>query len=342
MENENGVYKVPCVVNGLRLKFVFDTGASNVCISLTEANLMLDNGYLDRKDIIGTGKSQIADGSIIENTKIILRELNINGIILRNIEAIVVNELKAPLLLGQSAIQKLGKIQIEGNEIVVLNVKNNLSEVEIKEMFNQASSLYLDKMYVAASDIYEKLYDQKLLSDLGIIQMADCYYNSANYSKALRYYLEVPETVNYDKFDIYYNIGYCYNELKDYDQAELFIQKSKQYALTNFNIYLFYSTLSDINTKKNQCYLADKNGRNALIYLFLDKGFTDEDFLSGRAKDVDIADYLYLYACNLIDCGVPTNKYYMMVSAYYGNVFAIKYCRGAYWNYQLVFQGKNK
>ena len=81
MQKDGGVYKIPCVVNGLRLKFVFDTGASNVCISLSEANLMLENGYLDKKDIVGKCKSQIADGSIINNTKIILREIKINDLI---------------------------------------------------------------------------------------------------------------------------------------------------------------------------------------------------------------------------------------------------------------------
>ena len=39
MQEENGVYKIPCEVNGLRMNFIFDTGASNVCISLREAIL---------------------------------------------------------------------------------------------------------------------------------------------------------------------------------------------------------------------------------------------------------------------------------------------------------------
>mgnify|MGYP002776377742 CR=1 FL=1 len=37
MNKENGVYTVPCKINGLSLKFIFDTGASDVSISLTEA-----------------------------------------------------------------------------------------------------------------------------------------------------------------------------------------------------------------------------------------------------------------------------------------------------------------
>ena len=41
MENEGGVYKVPCTINGLKLKFIFDTGASNVCMSQAYAEMML-------------------------------------------------------------------------------------------------------------------------------------------------------------------------------------------------------------------------------------------------------------------------------------------------------------
>lgn len=46
MEKKGGVYKVPCKINGLTLKSVFDTGASDVSISLTEALFMYKNDYL--------------------------------------------------------------------------------------------------------------------------------------------------------------------------------------------------------------------------------------------------------------------------------------------------------
>ena len=46
MEKHGNVYYVPGKVNGLSMKFIFDTGASNVCLSLTEAIFMLKNGYI--------------------------------------------------------------------------------------------------------------------------------------------------------------------------------------------------------------------------------------------------------------------------------------------------------
>ncbi len=111
MQKEGGVYTVPCKVNGLQLKFIFDTGASNVTISLTEAMFMLKNNYLDKDDIYGSSYAQLANGDITENTEILLKEIEIADLKLYNVRASIVHELSAPLLLGQTAIAKLGKIQ---------------------------------------------------------------------------------------------------------------------------------------------------------------------------------------------------------------------------------------
>lgn len=113
MQNENGVYVIPCTVNELNLKFIFDTGASEVSISLTEALFMLKNGYLKAEDILGKEYYSDANGDISVGTKIILREIDFGGVKLRNVEATVVSNITAPLLLGQTAIAKLGRIQVD-------------------------------------------------------------------------------------------------------------------------------------------------------------------------------------------------------------------------------------
>ncbi len=126
MQKKDGVYIVPCTVNGLKLKFIFDTGASDVSISLTEAIFMLKNDYLSKSDIIGTSYAQLANGHITKNTKIILRKIEFAGLTLYNVKASVVHELSAPLLLGQSAIKKLGVIQINptNNTLTIFNATN--------------------------------------------------------------------------------------------------------------------------------------------------------------------------------------------------------------------------
>lgn len=117
MTKDGGVYTIPCLVNGVKMNFIFDTGASNVCISLTEALFLYKNGYIDNEDLGGKTKSIVADGSITTNTKLTLKTIEIGGIVLRNVDALVSSNIEAPLLLGQSALQKLGKFEIDGDSL---------------------------------------------------------------------------------------------------------------------------------------------------------------------------------------------------------------------------------
>ncbi|MEI7585104.1 retropepsin-like aspartic protease [Runella sp.] len=123
MKRRGGVHEIPCKINGLDMSFIFDTGAASVSISLTEALFMLKNGQLTKSDVKDLESFITADGSIVEGTKIILRSIEIAGMTLQNIEASVAHQLNAPLLLGQSAIEKLGKIQLDlaNNTLTILN-----------------------------------------------------------------------------------------------------------------------------------------------------------------------------------------------------------------------------
>ena len=117
----NGVTKVDCTINGLPLNFVFDTGASDVTISQTEANFMYKNGYLSHKDVIGKQRYQTADGNISIGTTFMINHINFGGLELTGVRASVVANQKAPLLLGQTVLQRLGKIEID-NEKKVLKI----------------------------------------------------------------------------------------------------------------------------------------------------------------------------------------------------------------------------
>ena len=122
-KQDNGLYLVPCKVNGVPMKFIFDTGASTVNISMSEALFLLKNGHIQESDIRGTSHAQIANGEIVENTSILLRKIDIGGIEINDVEATVSHNLNAPLLLGQSAINKLGTIQLDGTNLIVKDHK---------------------------------------------------------------------------------------------------------------------------------------------------------------------------------------------------------------------------
>jgi clan AA aspartic protease (TIGR02281 family) len=104
---ENGVYHLPVKINdAIELKFVVDTGASDVHIPADVALTLKRTGTISENDFIGKASYQLADGSIKENVKIKLRSLKIGNKVIRNVEAIV-GSAKSQLLLGQSALEKL-------------------------------------------------------------------------------------------------------------------------------------------------------------------------------------------------------------------------------------------
>ena len=131
MDKENGVYKIPCKINGLPLKFIFDTGASNVSISITEALFMLKNGYLKETDIRGTVYYSIANGEIAEGTMINLQKIEVGKQVLYNVEASIVHTSQAPLLFGQSAMERFGKFTMDysNSNLIIGNFTNTISNI---------------------------------------------------------------------------------------------------------------------------------------------------------------------------------------------------------------------
>ena len=227
MEKEAGVYKVPCSVNGLKLKFIFDTGAASVCISQTYAEMMLENGYLDESDILGKSQSTIADGSNIDNVVINLRNVEIGGLSLENVLAVVVPTQNAPLLLGQSVIQRLGKVSIDGEYLVIHNA-NEYTEEELDAIFDEAEDLYHQRVFSGALKKYKIIYDS--------------YGDETNPS-------------------VLYKIGFCYNSLQDNKSAQIYFLKAIDLADPNDNedqstLALSYYSLSNLsfqNEEYNNC-----------------------------------------------------------------------------------------
>ena len=121
----SGIYEVACTVNELPLKFVFDTGASTVSISSVEASFMYKNGYLKKEDVKGKSYFVDANGDISEGTVICLREIKVGDAVLRNVDASVAKGQNAPLLLGQSVLERFGIITIDNinSKLVIKQIR---------------------------------------------------------------------------------------------------------------------------------------------------------------------------------------------------------------------------
>ncbi len=117
---DGGVLKVKCAINNLPLHFIFDTGASVVSISSVEATFMVKNDYLSANDVIGKRNYINANGEISEGTVINLRDVKLGeNLHLKDVRASVVKNQSAPLLLGQSVLSRLGKIEIDNSRHVL-------------------------------------------------------------------------------------------------------------------------------------------------------------------------------------------------------------------------------
>ena len=95
------------------MEFIFDTGASDITMSLTEAKFLYKQGKLTEDDFRDKQRYQTADGSIHEGMVVILRTVKIGNRELRNVQASIMDNERAPLLLGQSALAAFGKISID-------------------------------------------------------------------------------------------------------------------------------------------------------------------------------------------------------------------------------------
>lgn len=122
-EKGNNIYELTCKINELPLSFILDTGASDISISQTEVQFMLKNNYLKPGDIRGKQSYYDANGNVEVGTNIVFRNVEIGGYVLHNVAASVVENQKAPLLFGQSALGKYGRIVID-NEKKTITISN--------------------------------------------------------------------------------------------------------------------------------------------------------------------------------------------------------------------------
>lgn len=116
---DGGNCYVKCKINDLPMQFVFDTGASDVSLSMVEASFMMKNGYLSKNDVIGSTRFSDANGNVNEGTVINLKKVQFGDLELDNVRASVVRNQKAPLLLGQTVLSRAGRIEIDNQKKVI-------------------------------------------------------------------------------------------------------------------------------------------------------------------------------------------------------------------------------
>ena len=271
MKETGKVFTIPGKVNGLNLNFIFDTGASDVYLSLAEAVFMVKNGYLSEKDITGTSYSQIANGDVVENTNVLLKEIEIGGIKIYNVTASISHNMNAPLLLGQSAIQKLGPIQLEGNKLIIKNGKNFKSDKEAEECLNKGFQEIEAENYERAITILNEgldLANDSKIRSLIYGELASAYYHLGKYEMALKC---GHDGLGEDPMNelLGYNLGYFLYEMNKKDQSEKAFKQQIVKFGNNPNadkeiLAATYAYLGDIQFEKGEYINAETNFKNSI------------------------------------------------------------------------------
>lgn len=116
-EEMGGVKVIPVKLNGVTLNMIYDTGCSGIHLSLNELQTLCKNGKLCQEDVLGVEYSSIADGSIVENGSINIKEIKIGDgddcLVLHNKKATVALNQIAPILLGNEVLDELASVEVD-------------------------------------------------------------------------------------------------------------------------------------------------------------------------------------------------------------------------------------
>ena len=113
LEEEGGTFLVPVTLNGqLTLKFVLDSGASDVSLPADVVMTPMRTGSLGADDFLGNETYKLADGSTAPSQTFNIRDLRVGDRTLHNVRARIA-PVEGTLLLGQSFLSRFESWSID-------------------------------------------------------------------------------------------------------------------------------------------------------------------------------------------------------------------------------------
>jgi clan AA aspartic protease (TIGR02281 family) len=113
LQSYGGIFVVPVRINNaITLKFMVDSGATDVNIPADVVTTLIRAGTLDKSDFIGPVKYMLANGSTINATRFRIRSLEVGGKLVQNVTGSVA-PVKGKLLLGQSFLSQFKSWSID-------------------------------------------------------------------------------------------------------------------------------------------------------------------------------------------------------------------------------------
>ena len=122
MVAESGTFVVPVRINDqITLKFVIDSGASDVSVPADVVMTLLRTGTITDADFLGTQKYRMADGSSVPSQQFVIRSLKVGDRTLNDVTGSIA-PVEGGLLLGQSFLRRFKSWSIDNQrEALILN-----------------------------------------------------------------------------------------------------------------------------------------------------------------------------------------------------------------------------
>ena len=110
---DNGTFKVPVTINGqLTLKFVVDSGASDVSVPADVVGTLVRTETITDADFLGKQTYRLADGSSVPSERFVIRSLKVGDKTLENVTGSIA-PVAGSLLLGQSFLSRFKSWSID-------------------------------------------------------------------------------------------------------------------------------------------------------------------------------------------------------------------------------------
>ena len=120
LEVIGGTYLVPVTINGqITLKFVIDSGASDVSVPADVALTLVRTGTITKSEFIGKENYQLADGSTVPSQRFVIRSLKVGDLTLENVTGGIA-PVEGQLLLGQSFLSRFKSWSIDNQRQVLI------------------------------------------------------------------------------------------------------------------------------------------------------------------------------------------------------------------------------
>ena len=167
---EEGGLTFTARINDIPVKTFYTQESWYISLSPTTYLFLYENGHIPAEDVKGTTVLKMPDGSSTKAVSLVIRELRMEKLLVRNVPAFVIKKQSVPMLLGNTAFGSVGTVTGDDNQITVVWDEEYAQEEAAREVLTPTDSLkhlaqnYLDeKDYGNAATVFAGLYQEGAL-----------------------------------------------------------------------------------------------------------------------------------------------------------------------------------